>query len=300
MKKIIGMTLIALGLVGICFGMAFAGAENEYPNGIEGIKAASLPPPGFYYRMYNVLYTADTNTDKDGDELDIDFDLTLFANAHRFIWVSDWKFLGADFASNIIVPIFNIDLEIGALGVDDSQFGLGDIFIEPFVLAWHGSQYDTVFAMGVWAPTGQYDKDEPASPGKDMWTWMGTVGGTYYFDTAKTWSASILARYEIHGEKDELEVTPGDDFHFEWGIGKTLEKFWDIGLTGYCQWQVSDDEDESGAAYGEKDSVYAIGPEVSVFIPSAKLFISLKNQWEFGAEDRSEGNFMCLNFTKIF
>jgi hypothetical protein len=38
--------LITLGLAGFLFGTASAGGENEYPNGIEGIKAGSVPPAG--------------------------------------------------------------------------------------------------------------------------------------------------------------------------------------------------------------------------------------------------------------
>ncbi len=68
MKRFTGLAFFALGLVCILFGTALGGGENEYPNGIEGLKAASLPPPGFYYKMYNVLYTADTLADPDGNE----------------------------------------------------------------------------------------------------------------------------------------------------------------------------------------------------------------------------------------
>lgn len=289
---------MTLWLTGMLACPVFAGSENEYPNGIEGIKAGSLPPPGFYYKMYNVLYSADTLTDKDGDEVNADFDLSLFVNAHRFIWVSDMKILGGNYAADVIIPLMNVDLKIGAFGIDDSQFGLGDIAIEPFILAWHGPRYDAAFGLGGFVPSGKYDKTEPASPGKDMWTGMITLGGTYYFDAQKTWSASVLSRYEIHGEKEDTNVTPGDDFHFEWGIGKTVAKVWDVGVSGYCQWQMS--EDSGPGTTDAKDSVYAIGPEISAFIPSAKLFLNLRSVWEFGAKDRSEGSFTTLTFTKIF
>jgi hypothetical protein len=46
MKKVIWVMLITLGLAGFLFGTASAGGENEYPNGIEGIKAGSVPPAG--------------------------------------------------------------------------------------------------------------------------------------------------------------------------------------------------------------------------------------------------------------
>ncbi len=191
----------------------------------------------------------------------------------------------------------NVDLELG--GYDDNVFGLGDICIEPFILSWHGSRYDTVFALGGYIPSGKYD-NQPASPGKDMWTGMVTLGGTYYFDPEKTWSGSILARYEFHGEKKDTKVTPGDDFHFEWGIGKALAKVWEVGVAGYCQWQVTDDSVSQPPVYGEKDQVFAIGPEIGYFIPSAKMFLNIRSLLEFGAKDRSEGYFTTLTFTKIF
>jgi len=295
MKKCIKMAVIAFCLTGMLFGAASA---EHYVNGVEGIKASSVPPPGFYYRMYNAFYTADALMNPDGEELNVDFDVKVFANVHRFIWMSDYKLLGADYGAHVIVPLINTDIKIGALGVDDDKFALGDIFVEPFLLSWHGANYDAAFGIGAYMPTGDYDVTEPASPGKDMWTGMMSFGGTLYFDEEKTWSASILGRYEVHSEKRDSDITPGNDFHFEWGIGKTIAGVWDVGVAGYCQRQVT--EDSGTGASEEKDSVYAAGPEVIAFIPPVKLFVSLRSLWEFEAEDRSEGNITTLTFTKIF
>jgi hypothetical protein len=269
-------------------------------NGVEGIKAATLPPPGLYYRLYNVYYHADEFKDEHGDSVPNDFEASIYAMVNRLVWITNKKMLGANYFMDVVVPLINTDIEIGALGIDDSEFGMGDINIEPFGLVWHGSRYDASFGLSLYIPTGEFDRTEPASPGKDMWTGMMTLGGTYYLDPEKTWSASILTRYEIHSEKDETDVRPGNDFHFEWGIGKTLAKIWDVGMTGYCQWQVTDDSGSEAANKSAHDRVYAIGPEVSVFVPPATLFVSFRSQWEFGAEDRSEGNVTTLTLTKPF
>lgn len=295
MKRNFYVCLMAMGLAASLLSPA---AAEHYVNGVEGIKASTLPPPGLYYRMYNVFYQADALNDSNGDELKVDFDLKVFANVHRLIWISDFKFMGADYGADIIVPLINTDIKIGAMGVDDSQFGLGDICIEPFLLSWHGALYDAAFGMALYVPSGDYDEKEPASPGKDMWTGMFTLGGTAYFDTEKTWSASVLARYETHSDKGDTDINPGDDFHFEWGIAKTLAQTWDLGMTGYCQWQVT--KDGGKGASEDKDSIYAFGPEVNVFIPPATLFVSLRSLWEYGAEDRPEGNITALTLTKIF
>ena len=298
MKWVFGFLLGSFCLTMVLFDSAWADGGNSYPNGLEGIKAASVPPPGYYYRMYTLFYNPDTLTDKRGKELDLDFDLSIIVNAHRFLWVSDYKILGADYAADIAVPLMNVDLEIGKLGVDESTFGLGDIFLEPLVLGWHGDFYDAAFGAGIFVPCGKYDADDPASPGSGMWTGMVTLGGTLYFDPAKSLSASILARYEIHGEQDETEVTKGDDFHFEWGIGKTIKEVWDVGMAGYCQWQVT--EDDGPGASDVKDSVYSFGPEVNYMIPSQKILLTFRGLTEFGAEDRTEGHQIILIFTKIF
>lgn len=301
MRRTVFVMFCTLGLVGALFGSVSAGETGHYVNGVEGIKAATLPPAGsFCYRLYNVFYNSDTLKDPDGDELDVGFDLSVYAMANRFIWITNKKILGADFGADIIIPLVYTDVEIGAIGVTDDKFGLGDVAVEPFVLSWHGPRHDAAFGIALYIPTGEYDENEPASPSKDFWTGMFTLGGTWYFDAAKTWSASILARYELHSEKDSKDVRPGDDFHFEWGIAKTLAKIWDVGLTGYCHWQVTDDTgSDVDWDKSDHDSVYAVGPEVVVFIPPATLFVSLRSQWEFEAVDRPEGNVTTLTLTKL-
>jgi hypothetical protein len=301
MRRFAVAVCVVLGFAGVLSVPALAGETGHYVNGVEGIKAATLPPPGRYWRLYNVLYSADKLTDANGDALDVGFDVTVYALVNRSIWVTDKKIWGADYALDVIVPLIHTDIGIDALGLDSDEFGVGDITVEPFLLSWHGPRYDAAFGLGLYIPTGDYDVAKPASPGKDFWTGMITAGETYYFDDARTWSASILARYETHSEKGDSNVTPGDDFHFEWGIGRTLAKVWDVGLTGYCHWQVTDDSG-SDVTWDKSvhDKVFAIGPEVSAFVPSAGLFISFRSQWEFNAEDRSEGNVTTLTLTKIF
>ena len=301
MRKVVNVLVIILGLAGILAGPVFAGETGHYVSGLEGIRAGTLPPPGFYYKMYNLFYESDELVDQKGDKLDADFDLTVFATAHRFIWVTDIKIFGADYIIDATIPLVGTDIKIGSAGIDDSLFALADICIEPIALGWHGTRYDAAVAADVYVPTGKYDKNEPASPGKDFWTGMFTLAGTYYFDAEKTWSVSVLSRYEIHSKKDETDVRPGNDFHFEWGIAKTLARVWDIGVVGYCHWQVTDDSgSDVNWDKSVHDRVHAIGPEVSVFIPSCKLLVSLRSEFEFKTVDRSEGNATTLTLTKIF
>ncbi len=298
MKTKFGVLLIAL--LSLCSTAAWAGFGNHYTNGAEGIRAASLPPPGFYFRLYNVFYTSDDLKNPNGDTLG-NLDLDVFAVVPRLIWISNIKILGADYFADVIVPLVSTDisLRMGNVKVfSDDKFGLGDIVVEPFGLSWHGDRYDAAFAAGVYLPVGQYDQNEPASPGLNYWTGMFTAGGTLYFDQEKTWSASILARYEFHSENDDTKMTNGNDLHFEWGIGKKLAQFWEVGLAGYCQWQVT--EDSGTGATDSKDQVYGVGPEINYFIAPLKTNVTLRYIKEFEAEDRSEGDLAALVLTHIF
>jgi hypothetical protein len=301
MRRFLVELLIIVTILFTLSGTGHTGETGHYANGLEGIKAATVPGPGLYYIMYNLFYTADELNDKTGNKLNVNFDVSVFANAHRFIWVSPVKILGADYLFDATLPFIYTDIEVTAAGISDKAFALGDICVEPFALSWHGERYDTCFGLAAYLPVGKYDQDKAASPGKDFWTGMLTLGGTYYFDTQKTWSASILSRYEIHSKKSESHVKPGNDFHFEWGIGKTLAKNWDVGLAGYCQWQVTDDRG-SDVSWDKSvhDRVWAIGPEVRTFLPGLGLGISLRGLREFDAVDRSEGYVIGLNLTKIF
>jgi len=295
-KKRIGIAL-STALLSSLFVTSSHAETGHYVNGAEGLKAATVPTEGFYYRSYNIFYNANRLTNKDGDELPVNFDVSVYAMANRFIWMTKHKFLGADVGMDIVVPLVRTHIKIGAAGIDEDEFNVGDINIEPLILSWHKKRYDAVVAASFYAPTGNYSAKDPASPGKGFWTGMLTFGGTYYLNPSKTWSASILSRYEFHGEQDETDMTAGDDFHFEWGIGKSIGT-WEVGAVGYQQWQVT--EDSGKGATDVKDRVSAAGLEVNKFIPSIKTVVSLRALKEFGAKDRSEGSTVTLTLTKIF
>ena len=87
--------------------------------------------------MYNLLYNADTMTDSSGNEMNVGLDLTVFANVHQFTYMTKSKFLGATYGFDVLIPLVYTNFEMKAVGADEDTFGLGDICVEPIVLAWH-------------------------------------------------------------------------------------------------------------------------------------------------------------------
>lgn len=271
---------------------------GSYPNGSEGIKPGSLPPPGFYWRSYFFYYHADKLMNTDGDEHPIGFSANVFAWTQRIIWVSNAEFLSGKYGINLLVPLVTKDILIRAAGISDSHTGVGDIAVDQF-LRWGGAKYDMATAFAIVLPTGKYDKNKPGLAGQNFFTYMLTYGLTYYLDDERGWAVSVLPRYEIHGEKKNENVTAGNDFHFEWSVSKNIEKIWDVGIVGFCHWQVTGDKGSGAVNPTVHDRAFAVGPEVDLIIPSLNLMSSFHFEREFGVIDRPQGNMVVLTLTKV-
>nr|WP_298412898.1 transporter [uncultured Halomonas sp.] len=275
-------------------------ANGHYVAGAEGIRGASVPPTGLYYRAYLVHYDIERLRDGRGDKVPGHNTGKITALTNRVIWITDKKFLGADYGMEAIIPVQHTSLDFKGSGVDDSDSGLGDIFIGPMILGWHGQQWDATFGAGYWFDTGDYDDQAAASNGKGFGTTMLTLGGTWHFDAAKTWSFSALSRYEIKGEQDDTGITPGDSWLVEWGLSHHLSNGLALGLVGYDAWQLESDEDVPAGLPDDKVEQHAVGVEVDYSWPELELGLNGAYYNEYDNEARPEGDLFRFVLTKGF
>jgi hypothetical protein len=274
-------------------------AGGHYVPGVEGIQGASVPPPGTYYLGYLVDYNIEqfkapgTSNDLPGHNTG-----TVVALANRLVWISNNKFLGADFGMETIVPVLGTSLTINAAGISESKTGFGDVYLGPLVLGWHGARWDAVAAAGLWLDNAS--SSTPASPGKGYKSVMLTGGATYYFDAAKTISGSALMRFETNSEKSG-GFKPGNQVSLEWGVAKVIGPV-QVGLVGYDQVQLSDDS--GPGASGDRSSRHAIGAEVVLPILSAGVFLKAAAYKEYRSEAGTgaepKGNLFRFSFVKAF
>ena len=276
-------------------GILQAQPSAHYVPGSEGIKGASLPPPGVYARDYNYFYWANQFNNSSGNHASPpNFDVFTYANIPRVIWITDTKFLGGYVGVDALLPL--VDQHLKAGGYDSSTFGIGDLFGEG-TLSWHTRQFDFALASGVWAPTGVSGGPPSTQAGAGFWTFMQTAGVTWYIDEAKTWAVSALNRYEFNTEQQDTDVIHGQTYTLEWGVSKTLAKIIDVGPVGYFQTQVNPN---SGTSYSNRSRVAAVGPEISVAFPKQMIFLSARYNFEFMADSRAQGNAVTLTLTKRF
>jgi hypothetical protein len=295
MKTRIQFLLLAASLAALP-GILQAQPSAHYVPGSEGIKDASLPPPGIYVRDYNYFYWAGQFNNSSGNDLHVpNADVFTYANIPRVIWITDTKFLGGFVGVDALLPLVYQSVKAG--GFDSSTFGIGDFFAEG-TLSWHPKQFDFSIGSGVWAPTGDSGKPHTTTRvGAGFWTFMQTAGATWYIDEEKTWAISVLNRYEFSTEQRDADFIPGQTYTLEWGISKGVCKEADLGVVGYYQQQVNPN---SGSSYNSRSRVAAVGPEVSFMFPKQMFFVSVRYNYEFMAESRAQGNAVTLTLTKRF
>ncbi len=155
----------------------------------------------------------------------------------------------------------------------------------------------------MWAPTGDSSGKPEAIPttmaGQGYWAQMMTAGATWYIDSERKWAFSALNRYEFNFHKDDAGMTPGQAYTVEAGLSYAFTKTLEGGVVSYYQQQVTGDD---GAAVFQRahGRVAAVGPEIGVAIPSAKLGITLRYEYEVLAESRFQGHVATLTLTKAF
>lgn len=271
----------------------------HYVPGVEGIKAASLPPPGFYLRDYNVMYFSHQLNGPDGHGIDpAQANAFIYANVPRLVWITKLEVLGGNIGVDALLPLQYTGLEANTpLGrFDDHTFGVGDFFAEG---TWsrHTEHFDFSVGYGVWAPTGDSAPPLNTLAGSGYWSQMITAGATWYPDKEKKFSVSALTRYEFNTIDGDTGVRPGQALTLEWGVGYAPIKTLDLGVVGYYQQQTTQDSPPSAAG---KDHVVAVGPEVSLVWPKIALITSLRYLYEVSAVDRLQGQTVTLTVTKRF
>jgi hypothetical protein len=120
----------------------------------------------------------------------------------------------------------------------------------------------------------------------------------------------LATAWEIHGQKSGTNITPGQAFTMEWGLGqvlplkKDMSRLLQLGLVGYDQWQVSHSSGTltvAGVPIPESSipfySVHAIGVQAAFILPAKDVSAFFKYYDEFRALARPEGRTIVFGFS---
>lgn len=267
---------------------------GAYPNGAEDFMAGAVPPPGFYFLDYLNYYHASTFRDGNGNSAIPDFDLKATANVFRFLYVTKHQVLGGFWGMQAFVPVVNLD--VSAAGHSQTNTGIGDIIIDPFILSWHSKNWHAVTGLDIYLPTGSYDVHDLANIGRNYWTFEPVAAFTYVSDSGFDVSAKFM--YDINTKNDDSDYKSGQEFHLDYSIGKKFDNL-SVGVGGYYYRQVTNDK-QGGVKVGDgnKGQVFGIGPQFKY--DHKNMSFLLKYQAETSVKNRPDGDKLWFKFVYAF
>jgi hypothetical protein len=303
---------------------AEAGELGHYGPAGADIRDFVMPDkPGVAFKLYTYYYTTDTFRNGNGDKVStvplpgggtatLDVDVGIYAISPAVVWVSDWEILGARYGA-YMAPAFG-NSSVGAslrtqtglgVGVNESEFGLGDLFVQPLWLGWHREHWVWSVGYGFYAPIGKFDSNDADNIGLGFWTHQLQGVLAWYPWKEQTTAVVGVFTYEFAGEVEDSDVTPGQRASVNLGLshyvplgksGFVLE----LGALGYGQWQTTDDEGSDAFRPGVHDQLFGAGPQIGLNYVPWEAAATFKWTRDFGVKDRFEGDNFTLNFAVAF
>lgn len=290
--------ILAILAVGVVFCMAAEvrateGGGGAYPNGAEDFMSGAVPPPGTYFINYFDYYSADRFRDDNGNTAPFDFDVNVYANTFRLIHVTNTKILGGFWGMHIFLPLVKMDVHKSPSG-SGSREGLGDIIIDPFILAWHGKNWHIATGIDIYCPTGSYDKNRAANIGRNYWTFEPIIAGTYVTDSGFEVSSKFM--YDFNTRNSDTDYRSGQEFHMDYTVGQQIGPL-KIGAGGYYYQQTTSDSTSGPVNYG-KGMTVAVGPQAQYSYKNMSL--TFKYLFEVESRNRPQGNNLWAKFLWVF
>jgi hypothetical protein len=288
----------------------------------EGDELSSLTVDGTLTRDVSIRNQSVPVTITGTATIDLDLDIDVFVQVLGVAVVTDKKILGADYGFMILPSWGYTNVEARAtadavgtisvggvtkpftagtsVSIEDDQTGLGDLFVMPLWLGWHGRHYDISLSWGGYLPTGAYDKDDIANIGYGFFTSQTQASFYYYPIEDQSTAIMVSPTWEWHSDNIDKDVQPGQNFTIEYGIGQYLHELLEVGVHGFHQWQITEDSGDDAVNTDTKDKVSGIGGQVTWWPIKDRLALVGKYVHEYGTEDRLEGKFWQINATWIF
>ena len=269
---------------------------DQYPNGAENWFAGAVPPPGSYFINYAGHYNGELR-DGNGDKAVVGGGtpkVSAVFDAMRYVRVTQTKLLGADWAWHVIVPLVHQRLDITPLGGEARRSGLGDITVNPIILAWHTPTWHYAAGLDLNLPTGAYDKNDPRRSIGANYASVEPILAASYLGSA--WEVSGKLMVNLKQRNKDTDYKSGTDVHADYLVGRKFGA-WGLGLSGYYLKQVSDDK-QGGvqvAPDGKRGQVLALGPSLKYATKGGTTFVA---QWQHETEvrNRFQGDKLWLKF----
>lgn len=310
-RSIARLVALVLSWAYVCsVSLAEEGGSGHYIPGSMASFADAVPPKEAFVARYNLLYY--------GGDLSLNRSLPLAGRITAGAEVESWAQgltllwrppleLGENisYAMSSTVPFVdvNVSAEVTAGGTtvrrSDSDRGLGDVVLMPVMLNYAFSRdFSTNFRLGVYAPTGDYERGRLANTGKNFWTIEPTLA-LGYFGQENGREASLFAGVDLNTENKDTDYQSGAQIHFDGTLAQHLPLLGGLvggGVSGFWYKQVEADTGGGATLGAFKAMTTGFGPVLSYAYTGDEFSIVSELKWlrEFDTVNRLEGDYVWL------
>jgi len=313
--------------------------SGHYSPASEQIRDYVVSPAGFYGFIYNYWYTSRRYNNNEGvkvssiiigpgggDTMSVNENFKSYSISPDFCWVTKLNSAGVKFGASISPTLASAHagaalttISEKGLWFNESQFAMGDLYVEPVLFGLTKKHWDFALSYSFYAPTGKYNIDSVTLPhsGVIKITAPDNIGLGYWtnqFQGAVSWypwpdqrmAVATAFTYEINGNQKGFDLTPGQNFSFNWGISEYLpldkKQSWQLtlGITGYGSWQVSRDKGSDATNTDQFKRVAGIGAQLGLIYQPIALSLSIHGFNQFNALNLFEGQSYGLVIGKTF
>jgi hypothetical protein len=269
------------GLLLLCVAIAARaeeGGTGHYAPGSFASFVDVLPgDPSVGVFNYFAYYNGSANVSHQfpiGGQIAFDVSATSYADSFGAFWVTPLKIFGANYAPGAAIPFVWTDVKaqvtvpgVGSVSRSSYVTGLGDIEFFPVALSWTfwSTNLHLDFFGGIYAPTGDYQKNRLANQGLNYWTFEpGVMVG--YLGQKNGIEFSTYIGYDINTKNTATDYQSGQQFHIDVTLAQHFplgKAFAGVGASGFYLQQTTGDSG-SGARLGSFEEMTAgVGPVLS-------------------------------------
>jgi hypothetical protein len=171
---------------------------------------------------------------------------------------------------------------------------VGDLFVGPALLGWHGDTLHQIGGLLFFVPTGNFDAANLARTGRGYYSLAPSYWFTWFPHPMFEVSGNLAYLYNFRNP--DTKYQSGQEVGFDYGLGYSLNDKWQFGVSGYLYKQVTDDK-LSGQVVGDgnRGQVAAIGPFLR-FRGGKDWGIAFKWQIEGDVKNRPQGDRFYVQF----
>lgn len=223
---------------------------------------------------------------------DIDIEAKASALIFRPIWFGPKIAQKMSWGLNAIIPFANVDAD----GLD-SQSGLGDIVVSPFLFLVGNGPFNLSFWEFIYTPTGEYDENNPdTSPGLDTWQFQHQLAlGWYPGRFGMDWTLNYWNRLESDKLKIDYQDAVETDLILHW----TFENKLTAGVIGSFWWDVDDIEVDGETVDDTQGHRYAAGFNL-MYPLKEDIILSARYTHDLDAENHVKGDWAYLRMVILF